>query len=206
MIMDIENFIFYEDLKEEEKELVRNNLKKVSFDKGVTLFYQGDTTKDILLLSEGQIRVYMQGDGVNEITLYTLDANDQCIVNTTSTINKTPTIGSAVTLTPIKGYMLSRDIVLELMFKNQSYQSYIFSLLTMRLDSIARVLESVKFKQLDERVYEWLKAQNKEEIVITHEELANVLGSTRVVISRLLKKLEKDSLVELQRGKIIVCS
>ena len=202
--MELKNFDFFEDFSDDEKILFEKNLKPIALDKGVTLFYQGDTTSDILLLEEGEVRVYIQGEGVNEITLYSLDGYDQCIVNTTSTINKTPTIGSAVTMTPIKGYMLSRGIVLELMHKNQSYQSYMFSLLTMRLDSVARVLESVKFKQLDERIYEWLKTQDKEEISITHEELANVLGSTRVVVSRLLKKLEKDGLIGLQRGKIIM--
>ena len=204
MIMILKDFDFFDELNQDGKDLVQKNLKPISLDKGVTLFYQGDITKDILLLESGEVRVYIQGDGVAEITLYTLNDHDQCIVNTTSTISQIPTIGSAISMTPITGYMLSRDIVSTLMQTNPSYQEYMFSLLSMRLDSVARVLENVKFKQLDERIYEYLKDLNVKEVTTTHEELANIMGSSRVVVSRLLKKLEREGHIKLSRGKIIL--
>ncbi len=200
--MQLDNFDFYDELTNEEQEVLLKSLQPISIDAGVTLFYQGDITKDILLLEEGEVRIYIQGEGINEITLYNLHAHEQCIVNTTSTINQIPAIGSATTITPIKGYLLNKDIVLEFMRSNPNYQCYIFSLLTLRLDSVARVLESIKFKQLDERIYEWLQAQNSSIITLTHEELANYIGSTRVVVSRTLKKMERESLIKLSRGNI----
>lgn len=200
--MALEGFDFYDELTSDEKSLLNKHLKPVSFDAGVTLFYQGDTTKDILLLEEGDVRLYIQGDGINEISLYTLHPYEQCIVNTTSTLNQTPAIGSAVSVTPIKGYMVNRDIINTLMHRNNNYQHYIFSLFTLRLDSVARVLESVKFKQLDERILDYLQAQKKRDIITTHEALANDVGSTRVVVSRTLKKMEREGLVRLSRGKI----
>lgn len=200
--MQLQDFDFYDELTNKEQELLQKSLKPISTDKGVTLFYQGDITQDILLLEEGEVRVYMQGDGINEITLYNLQPSEQCVVNTTSTINQIPTIGSAVTVTPIKGYLLNKEIVMQLMKDNSNYQAYMFTLLTLRLDSVARVLESIKFKHLDERIYEWLQTQNSETIQITHEELANIIGSTRVVVSRVLKKMERDSLIQLSRGYI----
>ncbi len=202
--MKIEEFDFYSELSPHEQDILKVNLKPIALDKKSILFYQGDTTKDILFLTEGEVRVYIQGDGINEITLYTLNPNEQCIVNTTSAINQTPAIGSAITSSSIKGYMLNRDIVIDLMQKNNNYQKYIFSLLTLRLDSLARLLENIKFRHLDERIYEWLKTQNTKEITITHEELANIIGSTRVVVSRTLKKLENENLILLKRGKIIL--
>lgn len=202
--MKIEEFDFYSELSPQEQDILKGNLKPISLDKKSILFYQGNITKDILFLTKGEVRVYIQGDGISEITLYTLNPNEQCIVNTTSAINQTPAIGSAITSSAIKGYMLNRDIVIDLMQKNNNYQKYIFSLLTLRLDSLARLLENIKFKHLDERIYEWLKAQNTKEITVTHEELANIIGSTRVVISRTLKKLKNEDLILLKRGKIIL--
>ena len=200
--MSLEQFDFYDELSEDEKNILQNNVKPIELKEGVTLFYQGDVTEDILLLLEGEVRVYIQGEGINEITLYTLNPSEQCIVNTSSTINRIPTIGSAVTMTPVKALMINRDIIDDFMSHNNNYQKYIFSLLMLRLDSVARVLESVKFKQLDERLYEWIQGQNTKLVNITHEELANVVGSTRVVVSRNLKKLEKEGLIHLLRGKI----
>lgn len=200
--MQLNNFDFYDELTNEEQEVLLKSLQPISIDAGVTLFYQGDITKDILLLEDGEVRVYIQGEGINEITLYNLHPHEQCIVNTTSTINQIPVIGSATTVTPIKGYLLNKDIVMQFMRNNPNYQCYIFSLLILRLDSVARVLESIKFKQLDERIYEWLRSQNTPFITVTHEELANYIGSTRVVVSRTLKKMEKESLIKLSRGNI----
>ncbi len=203
--MKIEEFDFYTELNPEEQNILKAHLRPIVLKEESILFYQGDIAEDILFLTEGKVRVYIQGEGINEITLYTLNPKEQCIVNTTSAINKTPAIGSAIAATPVvKGYMLNTDIVIDLMRRNNNYQKYIFSLLTLRLDSLARLLESVKFKHLDERIYEWLKAQKTKNITITHEELANVIGSTRVVVSRTLKKLENEGLLTIQRGKIIL--
>ncbi len=202
--MDIEKFYFFSKLKKDEQDILKANLRPISLDKESILFYQGDITQDVLLLSEGSVRVYIQGEGINEITLYTLNPHEQCIVNTTSAINHIPTIATAVTTKTVKGYLLHKDIVIDLMRQNSNYQKYIFSLLVLKIDSLARLLESVKFKNLNVRVYEWLKTQNSKKITITHEELANIIGSTRVVVSRTLKKLENKNLLILQRGKIIL--
>ena len=202
--MAIQNFDFFDELTKNEQEILTKNIHPINLDKGTILFFQGDITEDILLLEEGEVRLYIQGEGINEITLYTLHPFEQCIVNTTSTLNKTPTIGSAVTLSAIKGYMLNRSIVEQLINANRNYQHYMFSLFTLRLDSVARVLESVKFKMLDERIYEWLQAQNSSTIEITHEILANHIGSTRVVVSRTLKGMEREGLITLSRGSIYV--
>jgi len=200
--MDLKAFDFYNDLTSDDIILLEKHLKPIHIETGTTLFYQGDTTEDILLLVDGNVRVYIQGEGIEEITLYTLNPTEQCIVNTSSTITKTPAIGTAITTSAISGYLMNRDIVHQLMAQNSSYQSYIFSLFTIRLDSVTRVLESVKFKQMDERIYEWLQAQGDKEISITHEEIANHIGSTRVVVSRTLKKMEQEGLIILSRGKI----
>ncbi len=203
--MDLTAFDFYDDLEHDDKVLLKQHCKPLSLAADSTLFYQGDITEEILLLVDGSVRLFIQGEGIEEITLYTLEPTQQCIVNTSSTLTQTPAIGTAVTLTAISGYLLHREIVQQLMRQNSAYQNYIFSLFTIRLDRVARVLESVKFKQIDERIYEWLQQQESYEITTTHEAIANHIGSTRVVVSRNLKKMEREGLVKLLRGKIIRC-
>ena len=70
------------------------------------------------------------------------------------------------------------------------------------MESLAKLVNDIKFKHLDERILEWLKAQNTPKIETTHEEIANELGSTRVAVSRVLKELEKSSQLLLSRGVI----
>jgi len=70
------------------------------------------------------------------------------------------------------------------------------------MGSLAKLVNDIKFKKLDERVLEWLQSQDDKIIEITHEKIANELGSSRVVISRVLKELEKQTKISLSRGTI----
>ena len=84
------------------------------------------------------------------------------------------------------------------------YQSYIFSLYTIRMTDLAKLVNDIKFKKLDARLLEWLQKHEEKKINVTHEEIATSLGSARVVISRTLKELEREGKVVLHRGTIEV--
>ena len=74
------------------------------------------------------------------------------------------------------------------------------------MGSLATLIEDIKFRRLDERILKWLHSQGKASIDIKHEELANILGTSRVVISRTLKELEHKDLLKLSRGNIEILS
>ena len=103
------------------------------------------------------MRLYIQSENADEITLYQLNAGEQCIVNTASTISQTDAIGSAVTVTDIEGYLLDVASVKELAHSSDAYQSYLFSIYTLRMGDLAKLVNDIKFKNLNERVLEWLK-------------------------------------------------
>ena len=200
--MNLQEYSFYKELEDSALEFLATHLKPIKVPKGNILFFQGDTCENILFLTHGKVRLYIQSENADEITLYQLNAGEQCIVNTASTISQTEAIGSAVTITDIEGYLLDVESVKELAHNSDAYQSYLFSVYTLRMGSLAKLVNDIKFKNLDERVLEWLKAQNSKEVQTTHETIANELGSTRVVISRVLKELENQQKVKLTRGAI----
>jgi CRP/FNR family transcriptional regulator len=83
---------------------------------------------------------------------------------------------------------------------------YIFRLYHKRFEELLEVVNSVAFKKVDERLLDYLRKKteltNQNTIQITHEQLANELGTARVVVSRLLKQLEDEGIVKLGRNKI----
>ena len=200
--MNLEKYTFYQELDNASLEFLKKHLKPIKVAKNNILFFQGDTCDNILFLTNGKVRLYIQSDEGDEITLYQLNAGEQCIVNTASTISQTEAIGSAVTLTDIEGYLFDVKSVKELARTSDAYQSYLFSVYTLRMGSLAKLVNDIKFKKLDERILAWLKAENKKSIQTTHETIANELGSSRVVISRVLKELEKSGKISLTRGAI----
>ncbi len=198
----MQEFDFFEKLTSKEKEYLLQNSKYIEFPKNVTLFYQGDICNEILILKEGTVSLMMYG-AINElIPLYEIQKGEQCIINTSSTLSNTTTIATAQTKTDIKGWLIPSNIVKELMIKSPSYQEYIFSLFSIKFSALTTLIEDIKFKKLDTRILEFLKMKNEKIIPITHEELANDLGTSRVVISRVLKDLENKNLIKLHRKKI----
>ncbi len=198
----MENYDFYKNLKEEDKKYLFDNSKYIELPKNFTLFYQGDICNDILLLKEGTVQLMMYGS-INElIPLYEIQKGEQCIINTSSTLSNTTTIATAQTKTAIKGWLIPSNIIKELMIKSPTYQEYIFSLFSIKFSALTTLIEDIKFKKLDTRILESLKMKNEKIISITHEELANDLGTSRVVISRVLKDLENKNLIKLHRKKI----
>ena len=198
----MKEFDFFERLSQEEQEYLLKNSKYIELPKDFTLFYQGDICNEILILKEGTVGLMMYG-AINElIPLYEIQKGEQCIINTSSTLSNTTTIATAQTKTAIKGWLIPSSIVKELMIKSPTYQEYIFSLFSIKFSALTTLIEDIKFKKLDTRILEFLKMKNEKIIPITHEELANDLGTSRVVISRVLKDLENKNLIKLHRKKI----
>ncbi len=200
--MNLEKFSFYKELDKEALDFLQMRLKPIEVPKGSILFFQGDICDSILFLTSGEIRLYIQSEDADEITLYHLKSGEQCIVNTASTLSQTEAIASAVTLTDIEGYILDMYSVKELAHHSDAYQSFLFSIYTLRMGDLAHLINDIKFKNLDQRVMEWLRSKREKEIHTTHESIANDLGSSREVISKVLKSLENDGVIKLGRGVI----
>ena len=204
MSLNLKDFPFESSLEQEALSFLEEHAKAISIPKNNILFYQGDVCETVLLLTKGEVRLYIQDEGVESIDLYTLKEGEQCIVNTASSISNTNAIASAESITDIEGYLLDSQSIKELSALSPVYQSYIFSLYTIRMADLAKLINDIKFKKLDVRLLEWLEKHKKKDIKMTHEEIATSLGSSRVVISRTLKELERKEKVILHRGSIEV--
>jgi len=202
MSLNLQDFSFEDSLEKEALSFLEEHARAIAIPKDNILFYQGDICESVLLLTKGEVRLYIQDKGIESIDLYTLKGGEQCILNTASSISNTNAIATAQTVTDIEGYLLDSKSVQKLSALSPVYQRYIFSLYTIRMADLAKLINDIKFKKLDVRLLEWLHNHEEKNIKITHEEIANSLGSARVVISRTLKELEKKKKVILHRGSI----
>ncbi|WP_041956262.1 Crp/Fnr family transcriptional regulator [Sulfurospirillum arsenophilum] len=198
----MKRFSFFEKLSRANQELLQSHSTRVRIPKGTILFEQGDQCKEILFLIEGSIRVYRRHESGQEITLYYLKPLEQCNVNTNSAFSGLPAVGTAVSESELAGLMIPAHICHQIYIQEQAYQNYVFSLFTERLEGLVALVEDVRFKRLDERLLEWFQKSKEKTITVTHEQLASHLGTSREVISRLLKTFEKEGIVALSRGKI----
>lgn len=179
-------------------------LKKL--DEGDVLFEENTAIRAIPIILKGSIKVYQSDDEFKEMLLYYLKEGDTCIMsvlnglyNETNKLKAVANEDSEVLLLPVhKLGMLTR--------KHPEWIDYIFRIYHQRFQELLDVVNAVAFKKMDERLLQFLKKRSevigKQSIKITHEELANEIGTARVVISRLLKQMESNGLVKLGRNKI----
>lgn len=160
----------------------------------------------IPILNSGLLGVYRTDDDGRDMLLYYIKPGESCIMsflaginNDTSKVKAIAEEDSELTLVPI-------DKVTQWVRKYPEWTDYIFKLYHQRFEELLNVVNSIAFQKMDERIWQLLmkksKLSNSKEIQVTHQQLADELGSTREVISRLLKQMEKTGIVSLGRNKI----
>lgn len=160
----------------------------------------------IPILNSGLLGVYRTDDDGRDMLLYYIKPGESCIMsflaginNDTSKVKAIAEEDSELTLVPI-------DKVTQWVRKYPEWTDYIFKLYHQRFEELLNVVNSIAFQKMDERIWQLLmkksELSNSKEIQITHQQLADELGSTREVISRLLKQMEKTGIVSLGRNKI----
>ncbi|CUV64959.1 Transcriptional regulator, Crp/Fnr family [Sulfurovum sp. enrichment culture clone C5] len=206
--MKLDDYQFFASLESESLKKVKQDAKRVSCGLGTFLYYQGDVNDGILFLEKGSVKVYISSDeiGRGEITLYYITPGEQCLVNTLSTISQTPATATAIVDESIEGWIIPYKTIKWLIDNSPAYREFKVSFCSQRLSQILHLVEELRFKRMDQRLLNWLYVQGMETIHTTHEQIAQILGTSREVISRILKNLEKEGFVTLHRGMISIAN
>lgn len=182
-----------------------NTLDEVEIPKGTVILKEAAYIKEIPLVIEGKIKVRKTDENGKEIILYHIHSGESCILSITSCLNEKQSNAEAITEETSKLVVVPASKVREWMDNHKSWRKFVMQLYHSRLDELLNLVNSISFKQTDSRLYEKLKdlqAKNGHILKITHQQLANEIGTAREVISRLLKQLEKDGYISLERGII----
>ncbi|MHC1742772.1 MAG: Crp/Fnr family transcriptional regulator [Syntrophobacteraceae bacterium] len=168
-----------------------------------SLYTEGDSCQGIGFVLAGEIRVFKVGQETKEVTLYEIFPGETCILNASCILSNTRYPADAMTLTDVKMLFMPAGGFLHLMARHAELRAYIFQFLSQRLAEIIELLEEVTFGRLDLRLTDYLiqKAENGL-LVTTHQNIANDLGSSREVISRLLKDFERKGKLTVSRNRI----
>lgn len=182
----------------------KGSLREV--EEGDELIRQGQFIRSAMLVLEGQIKVHRAGEEGREIFLYFLDAGDSCAVSMICGGQNQPGYLHAVASEKSLLLILPLETMPELMAKFKSWYTFVIQTYRKRFEELLEVTDNVAFKSMDERLEFYLKKISKEngtkDIKATHEQIANDLATSRVVISRLLKKMEEDGKLRLGRNSI----
>lgn len=189
-------------------ELLRDRAVEVNLPGGQVVCAEGTHSTSMPLVLSGSVRVFKTGETGREITLYRLEPGEGCILTATCIINHSPFPACAIAETNVSAYAIPADTFRDWVSNIELWRDYVFQLLARRLGTIIAVVEEVAFRRMDIRLIEYLARTTarlgSNSISTTHEAVAAELGSSREVISRLLKDLEGAGVVGLARGSIAI--
>lgn len=191
-----------------QKELVEQILTSATaktFKEGRVLIDYGRYVNFIPLVVEGSIKIIREDQNGHELFLYYLGEGDTCAFSLSCCMNHKKSEIKAITETDATVLMVPLELMDQWM-EYSTWREFVFSSYQNRFDELLQALDSVAFMKLDERLYNYLLdiKQNTGDYAITrtHQQIADDLNTSRVVISRILKKLTDEDKIEMYRNKI----
>lgn len=177
-----------------------------TFAEGDVILNENAYIQAIPIVTDGSIRVMRTDDEGREILLYYIRAGESCIMSFLGGLHQDTSKVKAIAEEETEILFIPIDKVSLLIKEFPEWLDYIFRLYHKRFEELLEVVNAIAFKKLDERLLNFIKKKGEltksQTLYVTHEQLANELGTARVVVSRLLKQMEDEGLVKLGRNKI----
>lgn len=205
--MEIESYFpFWDKLNADEQDMIRANVCEEHYKKDTLLHSGADDCIGLLIVISGHLRVYMLSDEGKELTLYRLFERDMCLFSAACVM---PSIQfDVMVLAEHDSAVLHipADIYKRLMTRSIAVSNYTNELMASHFSDVMWLMDQVLNKKLDTRLAALLLEESElnsdDDLAITHEQIANHLGSMREVVTRMLKYFQNEGLVKLGRANI----
>ncbi len=191
---------------QQERMLGRLTSRKVN--KGTDI--HGDTLNctGLLLVKKGQLRAYILSDEGREITIYRLFERDMCLFSASCMMSSIQFEVCVQAEKDTEFWVIPADTYKSIMEESAPLANYTNELMASRFSDVMWLIEQIMWKSLDKRVAAFLleeaAIEGKTEIKVTHETIANHLGSHREVITRMLRYFQSEGMVKLSRGMVTI--
>lgn len=204
LLYDTIGYILEEELIEEMSKIAK--IRETVQDE--IIIHVGDELKMIPIVVYGSIKVSRENPEGDELLLYYIEGGDTCAMTLQCCVRKTDSQIKATSMEPSLLLMFPSEYMQLWMDKYRSWREYILQSYHTRMLELMETIDEIAFMRLDERLIKYLTDQAKLlgnlELHHTHQQIADDLHSSRVVISRLLKQLENKGAIQIRRNRIIL--
>jgi CRP/FNR family transcriptional regulator len=168
---------------------------------GYQLFDDGDACARHPFFIEGRVRVTKRGPEGDEIFLYDVSPGGICALSVVALLGEASYSATGTVETDALIYAIPRDMILELVLESPAFRIFVFSALSQRMSHLMSFVDDVVFHTVAHRVRARL-LQSSQPIEVTHQMLADQLGTRREVVSRILGRFQRSGLIRLGRKRI----
>ena len=199
----------YQDIFEEKllAEIVQEGRLR-NVDKNVCMINKGDVIINMPLVINGAIKIVDEDEDGHEYLLYYLEKGDTCSMTMTCCLGEKKSEIKAITEQPTTICMLPVRRMEDWMIQYRSWRAYVFDSYNLRMNKMLKAIDTLAFSNMEERLYKYLKNRvvvlQSPKLELTHSRIAHDLNTSRVVISRLLKKLALENKITTNRNSVTV--
>ena len=201
-----EYFSVWNKLTARQQDTIKSGLSFRSVEKGTILHNGSADCTGLFLIKSGQLRAYILSDEGREVTIYRLFDRDICLFSASCMMNS---LQFEITIEAEKDseiWVIPVDVYKSIMEESAPVANFTNEIMASRFSEVMWLIEQIMWKSLDKRVAAFLIQESLIEesalLKITHETVANHLGTHREVITRMLKYFQNEGLVKLSRGTI----
>jgi len=199
---------FWDRLSSQEQALILSNVHSVHFRQGENIHSGENDCVGILLIKSGELRTYILSEDGREITLYRLTKGNVCILSA-SCILKNITFDVHIDAEQDSEVLLINSTAFQETCNKKIYaENFSYKIMVDRFSDVMWAMQQILFMSFDKRLAIFLldeiSKDGTDSILLTHEQIANYVGSAREVVSRMLKYFENEGFVELSRGRVTV--
>lgn len=184
--------------------------KEVTVKAGETILDYGQIVRSMPIIASGTVKVSRRDEDGREILLYYVNAQESCAMTFTCCMEQFPSEIKAVAEEDVVMLTIPIAVMDEWLRKYSTWKSFVMGTIRSRFNEMLNTIDQIAFQKLDERLKHYLQQKAKHTgsklLNLSHEEIARDLATSRVVISRLLKKMENDDLLLLYRNQIKLLS
>ncbi len=178
------------------------------YKEGTTIMDIGQLLTHMPFVISGSVKVMKEDKEGNELLLYYLELGDTCAVTLSCCTKPTKSAIKAITESDAEILFIPVEKMEEWMVKYKSWRGFVLDSYNVRMNEMLEAIDNLAFNNMEERLYKFLRDKvmitKDARLHITHFQIANELHSSRVVISRLMKKLENEGLVLQHRNYVEV--
>lgn len=201
-----EYFPIWDQLTPEQRETLSGSLASRAVKKGTVLHGGGTDCTGLLLVKSGQLRAFILSREGREVTLYRLFDRDLCLFSASCIMRS---IQFDITITAEKDtelWVIPADVYKQIMERSAAAANFTNEIMAARFSEVMWLVEQIMWNSMDRRVAAFLLEESAIEganrLSITHETIANHLGTHREVITRMLRYLQGEGMVRLSRGAV----
>ncbi|PVD51529.1 Crp/Fnr family transcriptional regulator [Terrimonas sp.] len=170
---------------------------------GTALLKAGQTIRSTMLVLDGIVKLYQEDDEGNEFFMYNLQQGQACAVSMICTYQQEKSQVTAKAMTDVVLLTIPLEYMDKWLSKYKSWHYFVIKTYRSRYEELLKTINEIAFKNMDERLEFYLKKQVKQfgkHVKLTHQEIATDLNSSREVISRLMKKMERNGWIIINRN------